>query len=45
MYDQDEVGSFGSAETKLKQLQMKLKESEQQRSELLQESNKLKREI
>jgi hypothetical protein len=41
MYDQCEAMNFGSAETKLKQLQLKLRESEQARGKLIQDNSAL----
>jgi predicted RNase H-like nuclease (RuvC/YqgF family) len=45
MYNQQEVAQFGTAETKLKQLQMKLRETEAHRNELKVESQQLKRNL
>ena len=45
MYNNNEVATFGSAETKLKQLQLKLREAETARARMKQESNVLKRNL
>lgn len=42
MYNQEEIQLFGSADTKMKQLQMKLRECEAQKAALSQEAHKLK---
>lgn len=45
MYDDDAVVKFGSAETKLKQLHIKLKEAETAQNKMKQESENLRRNI
>ena len=45
MYNNSEIASFGSAETKLKQLQLKLREAELARARMKQESSVLKRNL
>jgi len=45
MYNDGDVFNFGSAETKLKQLQLRLREAEQSRVELQHEINKLNKEL
>ena len=45
MYSSSEITQFGSAETKLRQLQMKLIEAEVSRNKLKMESQVLKRNL
>jgi hypothetical protein len=45
MYNEKDVFNFGSAETKLKQLQLRLREAEQSRAEMQHEINKLNKEL
>jgi hypothetical protein len=45
MYNEQDVINFGSAETKLKQLQLRLREAEQSKIEMQHEINKLNKEI
>jgi hypothetical protein len=45
MYNSSEITQFGSAETKLRQLQMKLTEAEVSRNKLKMESQVLKRNL
>jgi len=45
MYNDKDIFNFGSAETKLKQLQLRLREAEQSRAEMQIEINKLNKEL
>ena len=45
MYNTDETVNFGTAEIKLKQLQLQLREAEQRNAQLTQENAALKRSI
>ncbi len=45
MYNKNDVGYFGSAETKIKQLQVRIQEMEQQQLELTKQNNTLKAEM